>query len=123
MVKFIQDLLCATQPHGRWGAERHRTHPHVNNSDHYNFRIDEQIGSRDNVFFRYDRVNVDDVRPFDISGIFANSVPALNIGVGWTHVFSSSLLMENRIGRAQRPFYARSDRYEWPRTDAGVGIC
>ena len=58
------------------------------------------------MFFRYDRVNVVDVAPFDLSGSFANSVPALNIGVGWTHVFNSSLLLENRIGRAQRPFSA-----------------
>src|SRR5216683_1594113 len=78
--------------------------PHIDNSNHYNFRIDEQIGSKDNVFFRYDRLNVVDIAPFDISGYKDDSVPALNIGVGWTHVFSSSLLLENHVGRAQRPF-------------------
>jgi hypothetical protein len=56
------------------------------------------------VFFRYDRLNVVDLTPFDISGDIANSVPALNIGVGWTHAFTSSLLLENHVGRAQRPF-------------------
>src|SRR6266446_5510436 len=104
MVNFIKTYYARPNLAGGGVLNAIVTDPHVNNSNHYNFRIDEQIGSRDNVFFRYDRVNVVDVRPFDVSGTFANSVPALNIGVGWTHVFSSSLLLDNRIGRAQRPF-------------------
>src|SRR5216684_2126460 len=104
MVNFIKTYYARPNLAGGGVLNAIVTNPHVNNSDHYNFRIDEQIGSRDNVFFRYDRVNVVDIRPFDVSGTFANSVPALNIGVGWTHVFSSSLLLDNRIGRAQRPF-------------------
>src|SRR5216683_5106892 len=76
----------------------------VNNSDHYNFRVDEQLGSKDNLFFRYDRLNVVNLTPLTISGNTGASVPALNYGVGWTHVFNSSLVLENRIGRSQRPF-------------------
>jgi len=104
MVNFVKTYYARPNLAGGGVLNAIVTNPHVNNSDHYNFRIDEQLGSRDNVFFRYDRLNVVDVRPFDVSGTFANSVPALNIGVGWTHVFSSSLLLDNRIGRAQRPF-------------------
>src|SRR6266849_1804872 len=104
MVNFIKTYYARPNLAGGGVLNAIVTDPHVNNSGHYNFRIDEQLGSRDNLFFRYDRVNVVDVVPFDLSGTLANSVPALNIGVGWTHVFSSSLLLDNRIGRAQRPF-------------------
>lgn len=104
MLKFIQTYYARPNLVGGGVFNAITSQPHVDNSDHYNFRIDEQVGTKDNVFFRYDRLNVVDIRPFDISGYFANSVPALNIGVGWTHVFSSSLLLENHVGRAQRPF-------------------
>src|SRR6266851_6208850 len=80
------------------------TRPLVNDSDHYNFRVDEQLGSKDSLFFRYDRLNVVNLTPLTISGNTGASVPALNYGVGWTHVFNSSLLLENRLGRSQRPF-------------------
>src|SRR5712664_2491948 len=39
----------------------------VNNSDHYNFRVDEQLGNKDNLFFRYDRLNVVNLTPLTIS--------------------------------------------------------
>ncbi|MGA7925344.1 MAG: carboxypeptidase-like regulatory domain-containing protein [Candidatus Sulfotelmatobacter sp.] len=105
MLKFIQTYYTRPNfPGGTGVLNAIATAPHVDTSNHYNFRIDEQIGSKDNVFFRYDRLNVIDILPFDVSGAAANSVPALNIGVGWTHAFSSSLLMENHLGRAQRPF-------------------
>ena len=104
MLKFIQTYYARPNLAGAGVLNAIVTNPHVDNSNHYNFRVDEQIGSRDNVFFRYDRLNVVDIQPFDVSGTFANSVPALNIGVGWTHVFTPSLVLENRVGRAQRPF-------------------
>jgi Carboxypeptidase regulatory-like domain len=104
MLQFIQTYYARPNLAGGGVLNAITSKPNVNNSNHYNFRIDEQIGSKDNLFFRYDRLNVIDIRPFDISGYFENSVPALNFAVGWTHVFSSSLLLENRVGRGQRPF-------------------
>jgi Carboxypeptidase regulatory-like domain len=104
MLKFIQTYYSRPNLAGGGVLNAITSQPNVDNSNHYNFRIDEQIGSKDSVFFRYDRLNVIDIKPFDISGYFENSVPALNIGVGWTHAFNSSLLLESRIGRAQRPF-------------------
>jgi Carboxypeptidase regulatory-like domain/TonB dependent receptor len=104
MLKFIQTYYARPNLVGGGVLNAFTSQPHIDNSNHYNFRIDEQIGGKDNVFFRYDRLNVVDIAPFDVSGYKDDSVPALNIGVGWTHVFTSSLLLENRVGRAQRPF-------------------
>jgi len=104
MLQFIQTYYARPNLTGGGVLNAITSQPHIDNSNHYNFRIDEQIGSKDNVFFRYDRLNVVDIAPFDISGYFDNSVPALNIGVGWTHAFTPSLLLETHVGRAQRPF-------------------
>ena len=80
------------------------TRPHVDNSDHYTVRIDEQVGGKDSLFFRYDRLNVINLAPFSISGDTGGSVPATDIGVGWNHLFTGTLMLESRFGRAHRPF-------------------
>ncbi len=80
------------------------TRPKIDNSDHYTVRIDEQLGNRNNLFFRYDRMNVLDLNPISLSGDVGGSVPALNIGAGWNYVFSSSLILESRFGYGHRPF-------------------
>jgi len=103
MLKFIQTYYARPNLAGGGILNAIVTDPHVNNSDHYNFRIDEQLGSRDNLFFRY----VGSTWLTSCLLTFRNSCKlraGLNFGVGWTHVFSSSLLLDNRIGRAQRPF-------------------
>ncbi len=80
------------------------TRPHVDNSDHYTARIDEQLGGKDSLFFRYDRLNVINLTPFSVSGDAGGSVPATDIGVGWNHLFNGALMLESRFGRAHRPF-------------------
>lgn len=78
--------------------------PQVDNSDHYTARIDEQLGGKDSLFFRYDRLNVINLTPFSVSGDAGGSVPATDIGVGWNHLFNGTLMLESRFGRAHRPF-------------------
>ena len=104
MLTFIQTYYARPNLTGGGVLNAITSAPHVNNSNHYNFRIDEQIGRKDNLFFRYDRLNVVNISPFDISGYIDNSVPAASFGGGWIHSFSSSLLLEAHLGRAQRPF-------------------
>jgi len=80
------------------------TRSQVDNSNHYTARIDEQLGGKDSLFFRYDRLNVINLAPFSISGDTGGSVPATDIGVGWNHLFTGTLMLESRFGRAHRPF-------------------
>ena len=75
-----------------------------NDSDQYNTRIDEQLGSKDTLFFRYSRLNVTGLSPISVSGDSGASVPAHAIGAGWHHIFNSSLILENHFGFADRPF-------------------
>ncbi|GGA67255.1 hypothetical protein GCM10011507_18480 [Edaphobacter acidisoli] len=75
-----------------------------NFSNHYMARADEQLGSRNSIFFRYDRLNVTSLSPTSISQSSGASVPALNIGVGWTGVLTPKLLADVRYGLTRRPF-------------------
>jgi hypothetical protein len=75
-----------------------------NDSDHYMGRLDEQLGSRNAFFFRYDLLNVTTLSPISISGDAGATVPAKNLGVGWTGAFSPKFLADFRFGIARRPF-------------------
>jgi hypothetical protein len=81
--------------------------PSTNNSDHYMGRLDEQFGSKDSLFFRYDLLNVINLSPNSATQDSSSSVPATNFAIGWTHVISPTLLLDNRYGQTKRPF-ARS---------------
>ena len=78
--------------------------PSTNNSDHYMGRLDEQLGVKDSLFFRYDLLNVVNLSPNSNTQDTGASVPATNWAIGWTHVFSPHLLMDNRYGQTKRPF-------------------
>jgi hypothetical protein len=104
MVNFIKTYYGSPNLMGDPIFNAIVTRPQVDNSDHYTARIDEQLGGKDSLFFRYDRLNVINLAPFSISGDTGGSVPATDIGVGWNHLFSGTLMLESRFGRAHRPF-------------------
>jgi hypothetical protein len=104
MVSFLKTYFGAPNLTGDPLFNAIVTRPRVDNSDHYTVRIDEQLGGRDSLFFRYDRLNVIDLKPITTSADSGGSVPATNIGAGWNHLFSASLMLESRFGRAHRPF-------------------
>jgi hypothetical protein len=78
--------------------------PSINNSDHYMGRLDEQLGSKDSLFFRYDLLNVVSLSANSNTQSVDNSVPATNFIIGWSHVFTPKLMMDNRYGQTRRPF-------------------
>lgn len=78
--------------------------PSTNNSDHYTGRLDEQLGGKDSLFFRYDLLNVVNLTPSSNTQNNGASVPATNFAIGWIHVFTSTLLIDNRYGQTKRPF-------------------
>jgi hypothetical protein len=80
------------------------TKPSTNNSDHYMGRLDEQLGAKDSLFFRYDLLNVVSLSPSSNTQDSGASVPATNFAIGWTHAFTPTLLMDNRYGQTKRPF-------------------
>lgn len=98
------------------------TKPGTNDSDHYMGRLDEQLGSKDSMFFRYDLLNVAQLSPSSNTQNGVNSVPATNFGIGWTHVFTSNLLMDNRYGQTKRPFARSTSDSAGLSTMTGLGF-
>jgi hypothetical protein len=77
--------------------------PITNNSNGYQFRIDHRISSDDNVFFRFTEQRVSVLNPIGQNGSTEGSSKGRNIGGGWTHIFSPSLVLDLRAGYAGRP--------------------
>lgn len=73
----------------------------------YNGRVDEQLGNKDTLFFRWSEFDATTkTRGYKSYG--ETIVPARQIGAGWTHTFSPSLFMQALGGYNQRPFYPTS---------------
>lgn len=104
MQSFLKDYFGQPNLTGDPDFNAIVTNPVINNSHHYMFRIDQQLGSKDSVFFRYDRLNVIGLTPITQTEYTVNSVPAVDYGAGWTHEFRSALFLEVYMGTAQRPF-------------------
>src|SRR5260370_3228670 len=104
MIKFINGYYAKHNLTGDPVFTAIVTRPQVSNSDHYMVRIDEQLGGRDTLFFRYDRLNVTTLNPTSITADSCRSVPATNIGAGLNHLFSPSLIFDTRLRPPPRPF-------------------
>jgi hypothetical protein len=104
MIKFIKTYDTGKPLTGNPNFNAYAANPHTDDSDHYMVRIDEQLGSRDALFFRYDQLNVTDMSPASISQSTTNSVAAKNLAAGWSRAFTPGILFDIRFGIATRPF-------------------
>jgi hypothetical protein len=104
MVKFLKTYDTGTPLIGNPKFNAYAANPHVDDSDHYMVRIDEQLGSKDTLFLRYDQLNVTDVSPNSLTQSISNSVAAKDLGTGWSHLLTSNILFDFRFGIATRPF-------------------
>ncbi|MBB5330703.1 hypothetical protein [Tunturiibacter gelidoferens] len=104
IINFIKTYDTGKPLTGNPNFNAYAANPHTDDSDHYMVRIDEQLGSKDTFFFRYDELNVTDVSPTSISQSLTNSVAAKGLGAGWSRAFTPSILFDFRFGIATRPF-------------------
>ena len=79
----------------------------INNVDQVSVRIDQRLGSADQLFGRFSTFDAKDHQPFGTSGLQETLVPgfgrdvttkARNIGISHTHVFSAKVMNELRAG-------------------------
>ena len=104
IVKFLKTYDTGTPVTGVPGFNAYYRSPRTDNANHYMFRIDEQLRSKDNFFVRYDQLNVADVSPNSATQSTASTVDAKNLAAGWTHLFTQYILFDIRAGFATRPF-------------------
>jgi Carboxypeptidase regulatory-like domain len=66
----------------------------------YTGRIDQHIGSRDFIFFRYSGIQWYQTSPSTMPTLFSSTqIPAQQYGVNWNHVFNSTTSMQVQYGR------------------------
>ena len=66
----------------------------------YTGRIDQHIGSRDFIFFRYAGIQWYQTAPSTVPTLFsATQIPAQQYGVSWVHVFNPTTSMQVQYGR------------------------
>jgi hypothetical protein len=78
----------------------------TNNSDGFDFRIDQHFGEHDSAFARYSYLNTDQLNPGPFQGVADGqssrpgngSTQAQNIAVSETHIFTQRLVNEARFG-------------------------
>jgi hypothetical protein len=104
IVNFLKTYDTGTAVTGVSGFNAYYASPHTDNSNHYMFRIDEQLGGKDSFFFRYDQLNVVDATPNSATQSTSSTVDAKDLGAGWTHTLTSNILIDARFGLATRPF-------------------
>jgi hypothetical protein len=75
-----------------------------NNSNNYQGRIDQQIGHKDTIFFRWSNMFDQIISPETHTASADTYFNGLNIGAGITHIFSPNLIGNINGGRASRGF-------------------
>ena len=104
IVNFFKTYDSGLALTGNPNFNAYYSNPHTDNADHYMVRLDEQLGSKDMLFFRDDLLNVTDLSPNSYSQNNASSVPAQSWAAGWSRTFTPNVLFDLRFGVATRPF-------------------
>ncbi len=66
----------------------------------YTGRIDQLIGSKDFIFFRYSGIQWSQTAPSSLPTLFTSTqIPAQQYGVNWTHVFNPTTSVQVQFGR------------------------
>lgn len=82
--------------------------PNISNGDQYNGRLDEQLTSKDNLFFGWSQVGIGVVTPTTVLQYGGMNAMARVIRAGWNHMFTPSLMLELRGGENERPTWRYS---------------
>src|SRR4029077_11385990 len=76
------------------------TDPTRQNVYNYTGRIDQHIGTKDFIFFRYSGIQWQQEAPSTLPTLFTSTeIPAQQYGVSWMHVFSPTTSMQVQYGR------------------------
>jgi len=103
MQKFFQTYAGGPNFSGDAQNNFAQSRPTTNQANGWQFRIDHRFRDSDSIFFRFTQQNVTVLNPIGEQGSTGGSGKGRNYGGGWTHTFSSTLLLDVRAGYAGRP--------------------
>ncbi|MFN7997725.1 MAG: TonB-dependent receptor [Bryobacteraceae bacterium] len=77
--------------------------PYVQTQNQFSARLDQTLGSKDFIWFRYSGLYYDTTQSGGLPGFqSASNYPAQNYGASWVHTFSPSLVLQAQFGRAHQ---------------------
>ncbi len=92
---YPQPTLSATR-----GTNFVATTPYATDQDVYDIRLDQQMGAKDAMWFRFSNVNLPATSINPIGSASTNDVwSAHTMGANWTHTFGPSAVMQAQFGR------------------------
>ena len=103
------------------------TDPTRQNVYNYTGRIDQHIGTRDFIFFRYSGIQWKQESPSTLPTLFTSTdIPAQQYGVSWMHVFSPTTSMQVQYGRTHvedNVITQFNDHDLWKKYGCSVDMC
>ena len=101
LVNFVQKILPPLQNIGLANYNALDPTPYVQTQNEFSARIDQTLGSKDFLWFRYSGLYYNTTSSGGLPGFTsASNYPAVNYGASWVHTFSPSLVLQAQIGRA-----------------------
>jgi len=98
------------------------TRPNIATANEWNGRLDELIGNKDSLFFRWSEVDASQFTATSTLQTTGGDVPARQVAAGWNHTFSPTLILETRGGATQRPFLRYTDNSAGMAAMVGIGM-
>ena len=102
MLLFAKTVLPAPIYTGVSVFNGRDTTPYQQDQEEYTFRIDQNLGSKDFVWFRYSGVLADTTQSGGIPGLVeTNPNRGKNFGLDWVHTFGPSSTLQVQAGRVR----------------------
>lgn len=103
VVAFAKQIRPALFNTGNGNNNYIDTTPYVQTQNEFSARIDQTIGTKDFVWFRYGGLYYNTTSSGGLPGFeSASNYPAQNYGASWVHTFSPTLVLQAQFGRSKQ---------------------
>jgi hypothetical protein len=103
LVNFIKQIRPALYNTGVGVNNAIDTTPYIQTQNEFSARIDQTLGSKDFIWFRYSGLYYNTTSTGGLPGFTsASNYPAQNYGASWVHTFSPSLVLQAQFGRSHQ---------------------
>ncbi len=103
LVNFVKQVRPTLGPTGVANYNAIDTTPYIQTQNEFSARIDQTLGSKDFLWFRYSGLYYDTTASGGLPGFTsASNYPAQNYGASWVHTFNPSLVLQAQLGRSHQ---------------------
>ncbi|HVT94095.1 MAG TPA: TonB-dependent receptor [Bryobacteraceae bacterium] len=103
LVNFVKKIRPPLQNIGISNYNASDSTPFTQKQDEFSARIDQTIGTKDFLWFRYSALYYDTTQSGGLPGFqSAGDYPAQNYGASWVHTFSPTLVLQAQFGRSHQ---------------------